>query len=94
MTNNHPTLSVDPHDGVPAYMTEVSYDWALRRSQVGAGLGPEYRRSDFAFPERSTPDACLSQRNHTGMKVWQVAHVYGDLVKRVAQKVGPKGRSI
>ena len=24
-----------------------------------------------------------------GMKVWQVAHVYGDLVKRVAQKVGP-----
>lgn len=26
-----------------------------------------------------------------GMKVWQVAHVYGDLVKRVAQKVGPQG---
>ena len=28
MTNNHPTLAVDPYyDGVPAYMTEV-YDWA------------------------------------------------------------------
>ena len=28
MTNNHPTLAVDPYyEGVPAYMTEV-YDWA------------------------------------------------------------------
>jgi ubiquinone/menaquinone biosynthesis C-methylase UbiE len=26
-----------------------------------------------------------------GMRVWQVAHVYGDLVRRVAKKVGPRG---
>lgn len=25
------------------------------------------------------------------MRVWQLAHVYGDLVTRAAQKVGPKG---
>ena len=26
-----------------------------------------------------------------GMRVWQIAHVYGDLVTRAAKKVGPKG---
>ena len=26
-----------------------------------------------------------------GMRVWQAAHVYGDLVKRAAQRVGPQG---
>lgn len=26
-----------------------------------------------------------------GMRVWQLAHVYGDLVIRAAQKVGPRG---
>lgn len=29
-----------------------------------------------------------------GMRVWQLAHVYGDLVIRAAQKVGPRVSSI
>ena len=91
MTNNHPTLSVDPYyDGVPAYMTEV-YDWAYvdpkwvqaldRNIVVRILLFLNDQRLMRAYLNEITP----------GMKVWQVAHVYGDLVKRVAQKVGPKG---
>ena len=91
MTNNRPTLSVDPYyDGVPAYMTEV-YDWAYvdpkwvqaldRNIVVRILLFLNDQRLMRAYLNEITP----------GMKVWQVAHVYGDLVKRVAQKVGPKG---
>lgn len=75
MTNNHPTLSVDPYyDGVPAYMTEV-YDWAYvdpkwvqaldRNIVVRILLFLNDQRLMRAYLNEITP----------GMKVWQVAHV-------------------
>ncbi len=91
MTNNHPPLPADPYyDGVPDYMTEV-YDWAYvnprqvrlldRNIVVRILLFLNDQRLMRAYLNEITP----------GMRVWQVAHVYGDLVKRVAQKVGATG---
>ena len=78
------------YDGVPKYMTEV-YDWAYvnpdrvrlldRNLVVTVLLFLNDQRLIRAYLNEITP----------GMRVWQVAHVYGDLVTRAAQKVGPKG---
>ncbi|MCW3481765.1 rhodoquinone biosynthesis methyltransferase RquA [Neisseriaceae bacterium JH1-16] len=79
------------YDGVPDYMTEV-YDWAYvdpRRARlldrnlvVRILLFGNDRRLMQAYLDEVRP----------GMRVWQVAHVYGDLVRRVADRVGRSGR--
>ena len=91
MTNNHPALAIDPYyDGVPAYMTEV-YDWAYVDPKWVQALDRNWVvRILLFFNDQRLMRAYLDQINE-GMRVWQVAHVYGDLVTRVAQKVGPKG---
>ena len=91
MTQNDLPAVKDPYyQGVPEYMTEV-YDWAYvnparvkildRNIVVKVLLFLNDQRLMRAYLNEITP----------GMKVWQVAHVYGDLVKRVAQKVGANG---
>ncbi len=75
---------------LPAYMSEV-YDWAYvapryvrlldRNSIVKALLFGNDRRLMRAYLDKIEP----------GSRVWQLAHVYGDLVARAARKVGPKG---
>lgn len=81
-------LTQDPL--LPAYMTEV-YDWAYinpahvrrldRNFVVTTLLFGNARRLMRAYIEAIVP----------GSRVWQVAHVYGDLVARVAERVGPQG---
>ncbi|GAB4057028.1 rhodoquinone biosynthesis methyltransferase RquA [Uliginosibacterium sediminicola] len=75
---------------LPAYMTDV-YDWAYvsprwvrwldRNSVVRTLLFGNDQRLMQAYLERIEP----------GMHVWQVAHVYGDLVRRAAQRCGSEG---
>ena len=84
------TIPATPEEHLPEYMDEV-YNWAyvnernvewLDRNLVFNvllfGNGPRLKR---AYLERLKP----------GMNIWQVAHVYGDLVQKVAEKVGPTG---
>ncbi len=84
------TTPATPEEHLPQYMDEV-YNWAyvnernvewLDRNLVFNvllfGNGPRLKR---AYLERLKP----------GMNIWQVAHVYGDLVQKVAEKVGPTG---
>ncbi len=91
MTRNHPKLDEDLYyEGVPDYMTEV-YDWAYvdpkrvrlldRNSVVKTLLFTNDQRLMQSYLDEITP----------GSRVWQVAHVYGDLVARAADKVGPAG---
>lgn len=91
MTKNHSSLAVDPYyDGVPTYMTEV-YDWAYVDPNWVRALDHNWVvRVLLFFNDQRLMRAYLSEIK-PGMKVWQLAHVYGDLVKRAAQKVGPQG---
>ena len=91
MTNNHPTLSVDPYyDGVPDYMTEV-YDWAYVDPKWVRALDRNIVVRILLFLNDQRLMRAYLNEIEPGMKVWQVAHVYGDLVTRVAQKVGTEG---
>ncbi len=79
-----------PEPALPAYMSEV-YDWAYvdprhvklldRNSVVGILLFGNDRRLMRAYLDAIRP----------GSRVWQMAHVYGDLVARAARRVGANG---
>ncbi|MCL2644548.1 MAG: rhodoquinone biosynthesis methyltransferase RquA [Betaproteobacteria bacterium] len=87
-----PTLTtVDPYyDGLPEYMTEV-YDWAYVDPKKVRWLDRNLVvRVLLFFNDQRLMRAYLNEIKE-GMHVWQVAHVYGDLVKRVAEKIGPRG---
>lgn len=91
MTANHSTLAVDPYyDGVPAYMTEV-YDWAYVDPKWVRALDHNWVVRVLLFlNDRRLMRAYLNEIK-AGMRVWQLAHVYGDLVSLAARKVGPQG---
>jgi len=75
---------------VPDYMIDV-YDWCYvspararlldRNLVVKVLLFGNDRRLKRAYLDEIQP----------GMRVWQVAHVYGDLVRQAADAVGPQG---
>lgn len=91
MTKNHPSTSVDPYyDGVPAYMTEV-YDWAYVNPKRVQLLDRNIVVRILLFLNDQRLMRAYLDEIRPGMRVWQVAHVYGDLVRRVAEKVGPEG---
>lgn len=91
MTKNHPTLAIDPYyDGVPAYMTEV-YDWAYVDPKWVRVLDHNWVVRVLLFLNDQRLMRAYLNEIKEGMRVWQLAHVYGDLVTRVAQKIGPAG---
>ena len=90
MTKNH-SVTVDPYyEGVPEYMVDV-YNWAYVDPKRVRMLDNNWVvRILLFFNDQRLMRAYLNEVKE-GMRVWQVAHVYGDLVTRVAKKVGPKG---
>ncbi|WP_293931190.1 rhodoquinone biosynthesis methyltransferase RquA [Iodobacter sp.] len=91
MTQNHPKLPTDPYyEGVPDYMTEV-YDWAYVNPKRVDQLDHNMVVKVLLFGNDQRLMRAYLNEIKPGMKVWQVAHVYGDLVRKVAQKVGPDG---
>ena len=78
------------YNGVPDYMTDT-YDWAyvdpVRVKQLDRNLVV----STLLFGNDQRLIQAYLDEIQPGMRVWQVAHVYGDLVRRAAQKVGPDG---
>ncbi|MDR2925958.1 MAG: rhodoquinone biosynthesis methyltransferase RquA [Azoarcus sp.] len=81
----------DSYDAnLPDYMTEV-YNWAYVDPKKVRWLDRNLVvRVLLFFNDQRLIRAYLNEIRE-GMKVWQVAHVYGDLVKRVADKVGSRG---
>ena len=91
MTKNHASLAIDPYyEGVPAYMTEV-YDWAYVDPKWVRALDHIWVVRILLFLNDQRLMRAYLNEIKPGMRVWQLAHVYGDLVTRAAQKVGPKG---
>lgn len=91
MTRNPPELSDEfYYQDVPDYMLEV-YDWAYVNPRHAALLDRNLVVRVLLFGNDQRLMRAFLERVRPGMKVWQVAHVYGDLVRRVAAKVGASG---
>ena len=90
------TLKSAPADGdqyykdVPDYMVEV-YDWAYVNPRKARLLDRKLVVKTLLFGNDQRLMRAYLNEIHPGMRVWQVAHVYGDLVQRAAQRVGKHG---
>ena len=76
---------------IPSYMTEV-YDWAYVNPSWVRWLDHDIVVKTLLFCNDRRLMKRYLDRVQNGMHVWQVAHVYGDLVQQVAQRVGHEGR--
>ncbi len=81
-----------PHyyEGVPDYMVDV-YDWAYVNPKKVALLDRELVVWVLLFGNAGRLMKRYLNLIEPGMRVWQAAHVYGDLVAQAARKVGPTG---
>jgi len=92
MTRNPPEISEDLlSQAVPDYMQEV-YDWAYVNPRYVNRLDHNWVVRVLLFGNDQRLMRAYLAQIQPGMKVWQVAHVYGDLVRRVALRVGAGGR--
>lgn len=78
------------YDGVPDYLVDV-YDWAYVDPTLAGWLDHRMVVRLLLFGNDARLMRIYLDAIRPGMKVWQVAHVYGDLVQRVAARVGPGG---
>ena len=90
----HETLGKDKYyDGVPDYMIDV-YDWAYVNPKKAALLDRNIVVWVLLFLNAGRLMKRYLQEIKPGMRVWQVAHVYGDLVTKAADRVGPQGEFV
>ncbi|MDQ8021440.1 MAG: rhodoquinone biosynthesis methyltransferase RquA [Moraxellaceae bacterium] len=75
---------------LPVYMNEV-YDWAYVSPRNVRWLDRNIVVKTLLFGNDQRLMRAYLERIRPGMRVWQVAHVYGDLVRRAAKRVGPDG---
>lgn len=85
-----PEQSGKYYDSVPDYMVDV-YDWAYVNPKKVKLLDRNIVVWILLFLNAGRLMKRYLDQVKSGMRVWQVAHVYGDLVTKVAQKVGEKG---
>ncbi|MDR1662568.1 MAG: rhodoquinone biosynthesis methyltransferase RquA [Azoarcus sp.] len=84
-------MTIDSYyDGVPKYMVDV-YDWAYVDPKWAHALDHNWVVRILLFLNDQRLMRAYLDEIREGMRVWQVAHVYGDLVTRVAKKIGPSG---
>ncbi|WP_341679081.1 rhodoquinone biosynthesis methyltransferase RquA [Niveibacterium sp. SC-1] len=76
---------------LPAYMTDV-YDWAYVAPRNVRLLDRNLVVRTLLFGNDQRLMRAYLDEIEPGTRVWQVAHVYGDLVARAADKVGPEGQ--
>jgi len=81
---------VEPEQDVPAYMLDV-YDWAYVNPKWVRWLDHSLIVRILLFFNDQRMKRMYVQRIRPGMKVWQVAHVYGDLVRLAAIACGSEG---
>ncbi|MBS1210215.1 MAG: class SAM-dependent methyltransferase [Proteobacteria bacterium] len=82
----HPVTTLE----IPAYMNEV-YDWAYVNPAWVRWLDHNIVVKTLLFGNDQRMMRRYLERIRPGMRVWQVAHVYGDLVQRAARRAGPEG---
>lgn len=80
-----------PSPTVPAYMHEV-YDWAYVSPRWVERLDNNLVVKLLLFGNDRRLMRAYLARIKPGMRVWQVAHVYGDLVSQAAARCGTQGR--
>ena len=93
MPDSSHTTTVDTdlyYAGVPDYMTEV-YDWAYVNPRNAGWLDRNIVVKTLLFCNDQRLMRAYLDEIEPGMRVWQVAHVYGDLVRRAADKAGCDG---
>ncbi|GAA5784337.1 methyltransferase [Chitiniphilus shinanonensis] len=78
------------YDGVPNYLVDV-YDWCYVNPRRARLLDRNIVVRTLLFLQDQRLMRSYLERIRPGSRVWQVAHVYGDLVTRAARKVGPHG---
>jgi len=82
--------NLNANNEVPAYMSEV-YDWAYVDPAKVRWLDHNIVVKTLLFGNDQRLMRAYLARIRPGMRVWQIAHVYGDLVARAAEKVGAEG---
>lgn len=87
---NAPAVLCEAALQMPAYMTEV-YDWAYVDPSWVRWLDHNLVVRTLLFGNDQRLMRAYLERVRPGMRVWQVAHVYGDLVERVAHRIGSGG---
>ncbi|WP_018606847.1 rhodoquinone biosynthesis methyltransferase RquA [Uliginosibacterium gangwonense] len=85
-----PIRNLNANNELPSYMSEV-YDWAYVDPQKVDWLDRNIVVKTLLFGNDQRLMRRYLERIRPGTRVWQVAHVYGDLVSKVAQRVGAKG---
>jgi len=85
--HHHYLTEVPP---VPEYMSDV-YNWAYIEPRYVEKLDHNLVVRTLLFLNDRRLMRSYLERIRPGMRVWQVAHVYGDLVRRAAEKCGPEG---
>lgn len=78
------------YQGVPDYMIEI-YDWAYVNPKWVRFLDNNLVVRILLFGNDQRLIQAYLQEIKPSSRVWQVAHVYGDLVWRAADKVGTNG---
>ncbi|BCL75551.1 methyltransferase [Jeongeupia sp. HS-3] len=89
-TLSPPRKTGPAYDGVPDYLVDV-YDWAYVNPDQVDRLDHNLVVKTLLFCNDQRLMRAYLNEIEPGSRVWQVAHVYGDLVVRVADKVGAKG---
>lgn len=82
--------SVTSEAAIPAYMEEV-YDWAYVNPRNVALLDRPIVVDVLLFGNARRLMRSALHEITPGQRVYMVAHVYGDFVKRLADHIGPKG---
>lgn len=73
------------------YMNEV-YHWAYLNQRNVNRLDHEWVFQLLLFGNGWRMVRAYLDQISSGMRVWQVAHVYGDLIRKAAEKVGSNGQ--
>ncbi len=86
----NPKTSNDYYENVPDYLKDT-YDWAYVDPKCVKRLDHDFIVWPLLFFNAGRLMNRYLNLIEPGMKVWQVAHVYGSLVSDVAKKVGEDG---
>jgi ubiquinone/menaquinone biosynthesis C-methylase UbiE len=90
LENTRSLAAQPPLTQLPEYMNEV-YDWAYISPRWVPKLDNNLIVKLLLFGNDQRLMRSYLSRIKPGMRVWQLAHVYGDLVRRAAEKCGPQG---
>ena len=84
------TAEISSQDIIPAYLKDT-YNWAYVDKENVDKLDHNFVVRTLLFMQDQRLMRAYLNKIQSGMKVWQVAHVYGDLVRKAALRCGKNG---